>query len=48
MQERDEVIMAKKLDFDKTDTFIIFSSVNKTGVEEAWNAIYELCDLDFE
>ena len=31
----------KKLDFDKTDTFIIFSSVNKTGVEEAWDAIFD-------
>ena len=34
-----ESMIKKKLDFDKTDTFIIFSSVNKTGVEEAWNAI---------
>lgn len=36
-----ESIIKKKLDFDKTDTFIIFSSVNKTGVEEAWNAIFD-------
>ena len=36
-----ESMIKKKLDFDKTDTFIIFSSVNKTGVEEAWNAIFE-------
>ncbi|TPE37914.1 ribosome biogenesis GTP-binding protein YihA/YsxC [Streptococcus xiaochunlingii] len=36
-----ESMIKKKLDFDKTDTFIIFSSVNKTGVEEAWNAIFD-------
>ena len=34
-------MIKKKLDFDKTDTFIIFSSVNKTGVEEAWDAIFD-------
>lgn len=37
-----ESMIKKKLDFDKTDTFIIFSSVNKTGVEEAWNAIFDV------
>lgn len=36
-----ESMIKKKLDFDRTDTFIIFSSVNKTGVEEAWNAIFD-------
>jgi len=36
-----ESVIKKKLDFDKTDTFIIFSSVNKTGVEEAWDAIFD-------
>ena len=36
-----ESMIKKKLDFDKTDTFIIFSSVNKTGVEEDWNAIFD-------
>lgn len=36
-----ESMIKKKLDFDKTDTFIIFSSVNKTGVEEAWGAIFD-------
>lgn len=36
-----ESMIKKKLDFDKTDTFIIFSSVNKTGVEEAWDAIFD-------
>ena len=36
-----ESIIKKKLDFDKSDTFIIFSSVNKTGVEKAWDAIFD-------
>lgn len=36
-----ESIIKKKLDFDKSDTFIIFSSVNKTGVEEAWESIFD-------
>ena len=36
-----ESMIKKKLDFDKTDTFIIFSSVNKSGVEEAWDAIFD-------
>ena len=36
-----ESMIKKKLDFDKSDTFIIFSSVNKTGVEEAWTSIFD-------
>lgn len=38
-----ESMIKKKLDFDKSDTFIIFSSVNKTGVEEAWESIFDFC-----
>ena len=36
-----ESMIKKKLDFDKSDTFIIFSSVNKVGVEESWSAIFQ-------
>ena len=36
-----ESMIKKKLDFDKSDTFIIFSSVNKTGVEEALESIFD-------
>ena len=36
-----ESMIKKKLDFDKTDTFIIFSSINKTGVEEAWDTTFD-------
>ena len=36
-----ESIIKKKLDFDKNDDFIVFSSVNKDGLEAAWDAILE-------
>ena len=36
-----ESIIKKKLDFDKDDDFIVFSSVNKDGLEAAWDAILE-------
>lgn len=34
-----ESAIKKKLNFDKSDDFIIFSSVNKAGLDEAWDAI---------
>lgn len=34
-----ESMIKKALDFDKNDTFIMFSSVTKMGKEEAWQAI---------
>ena len=34
-----ESAIKKKLDFDKTDDFIIFSSVDRTGLDQAWDAI---------
>ena len=36
-----ESIIKKKLDFDKNDDFIVFSSVNKNGLDAAWDAILE-------
>ena len=36
-----ESVIKKKLDFDKDDDFIIFSSVNKDGLDAAWDAILE-------
>ena len=36
---KNESAIKKKLDFDKTDDFIIFSSVDKTGLDQAWDAI---------
>lgn len=32
-------LIKKKLNFDPADQFLIFSSVKKTGLEEAWEAI---------
>ncbi|MCG6977458.1 YihA family ribosome biogenesis GTP-binding protein, partial [Lactococcus lactis] len=34
-----ESIIKKAMKFDSTDDFIIFSSTDKTGFEEAWEAI---------
>lgn len=34
-----EYLIKKALDFDKEDTFILFSSVTKEGKETAWQAI---------
>ena len=36
-----ESAIKKKLNFDPTDTFILFSSVDKTGLDASWNAILE-------
>ena len=36
-----ESVIKKKLDFDKNDDFIIFSSVNKDGLDAAWDVILE-------
>ena len=46
--EENEKLIKDTLHFDPSDTFIRFSSLKKKGIQEAWNAIYELCDLDFE
>ena len=36
-----ESIIKKKLDLDPADTFIVFSSVTKEGLEKSWDAILE-------
>ena len=36
-----ESAIKKKLKFDSSDEFIIFSSVDKTGLDAAWDAILE-------
>ena len=36
-----ESIIKKKLDFDPVDTFIVFSSVTREGLEKSWDAILE-------
>lgn len=39
---RHESAIKKKLQFDAKDRFIIFSSVDKTGLDESWDTILEL------
>ena len=46
--KKNEKIIKDTLQFDKNDYFIRFSSLKKKGIQEAWNAIYQLCDIDFE
>ncbi|TYK79196.1 YihA family ribosome biogenesis GTP-binding protein, partial [Streptococcus pyogenes] len=36
-----ESVIKKRLDFDRNDDFLIFSSVNKDGLDAAWDAILE-------
>ena len=36
-----ESAIKKKLNFDPADTFILFSSVDKTGLDASWDAILE-------
>ena len=36
-----ESIIKKKLDFDQDETFIVFSSVTREGLEKSWDAILE-------
>ena len=45
--KKNEQLIKNTLVFHKEDKFIRFSSLKKIGIEEAWNAIYELCDIDF-
>ena len=45
--KKNEQLIKNTLGFHKEDKFIRFSSSKKIGIEEAWNAIYELCDIDF-
>ena len=36
-----ESVIKKRLDFDKNDDFLIFSSVSQDGLDAAWDAILE-------
>lgn len=46
--KKNEKLIKDTLNFDKNDYFIRFSSLKKLGIQEAWNAIYQLCNIDFE
>lgn len=35
-----ESVVKKALNFDKSDTFIVFSSVERIGIDDSWDAIF--------
>ena len=41
--KKNEKMIKQVLDFDEYDQFVRFSSFNKTGVQELWDAILKLC-----
>lgn len=46
--KKNEKLIKETLGLDKKDIFIRFSSLKKIGMEQAWQAIYNLCDIDFD
>ncbi len=42
--KKNELLIKKTLDFDDRDYFVRFSSLNKLGVDEAWDIILKLCE----
>ncbi len=46
--KKNEKLIRDTLNMHPDDYFIRFSSLKKVGINEAWQAIYELCDIDFE
>ena len=42
--EQARISNQKKLNFDPSDDFILFSSVSKAGMDQAWDAILENCE----
>lgn len=46
--KKNEKIIKETLNLHPEDYFIRFSSLKKVGINEAWQAIYKLCDVDFE
>lgn len=41
--KKNEKMIKQVLDFDENDQFVRFSSFNKTGIQELWDAILKLC-----
>lgn len=41
--KKNEKIIKETLEFDKNDKFVKFSSLYKTGVDEVWQSILQLC-----
>ncbi|MGC4387888.1 YihA family ribosome biogenesis GTP-binding protein, partial [Streptococcus suis] len=38
---KQESLIKKSLDFDNNDAFLVFSSVERIGIDEAWDTILE-------
>ena len=45
---KNEKLIKETLNFDKTDSFIRFSSLKKVGIQEAWKMILNYCEIDKE
>ena len=43
--KKNEKRIKETLDFQEGDLFVRFSSLNKVGVDELWQAIFQLCEL---
>ena len=44
--KKNEKLIKDTLHFHEGDYFVRFSSLNKKGIDEAWNYIETLCELD--
>lgn len=47
-RKKNEKIIRETLGMGEDDVFVRFSSLNKIGIQEAWNEIYKLCDISFD
>lgn len=46
--KKNEKMIKDTLNLSKDDVFVRFSSLKKIGIQEAWNHIYKLCDVNFD
>ena len=44
--KKNEKMIKEVLDFDPEDQFVRFSSLTKSGIDNVWQAILELCEID--
>lgn len=46
--KKNEKMIKETLNLSDDDMFVRFSSLKKVGIQEAWNHIYKLCDVNFD
>lgn len=46
--KKNEKMIKETLGLAEDDIFLRFSSLKKVGIEQTWQAIYDLCDVNFE